>query len=41
VGTASCNTQTSWCCPNLVAVQNGASCTCQDPTSSSYQCPGQ
>ena len=41
VGTASCNTQTSWCCPNLVAVQNGASCTCEDPTSSSYQCPGQ
>jgi hypothetical protein len=39
--TASCNTQTSWCCPGLVAVQNGASCTCEDPTSAGYECPGQ
>ncbi len=40
-GSASCNTQTSWCCPGLVAVQNGAACTCEDPTSPSYECPGQ
>jgi hypothetical protein len=32
---------TSWCCPGLVAVQKGPSCTCEDPTLSSYECPGQ
>jgi len=41
LGSAACNTQTSWCCPGLVAVQNGAACSCEDPNSSGYECSGQ
>ncbi|HTM44657.1 MAG TPA: hypothetical protein VL137_06855 [Polyangiaceae bacterium] len=41
VGTASCNTQYSWCCPGLVAVQNGAQCSCEDPGAPGYACAGQ
>jgi hypothetical protein len=40
-GSASCNTQISWCCPGLVAVQSGAQCTCEDPGASGYECTGQ
>jgi hypothetical protein len=39
-GTPSCNSQTNWCCPGLVGVQNGATCTCMDPGAAGYPCGG-